>query len=95
MKIPIGIVDDHQLFLKSLALMLESFNNYSVVLMAINGKDLQEKISKENLPAIMLIDVNMPVMDGIATATWLKKNYPSIKLVALSMNDTDKTIMQC
>jgi len=93
MKIPIGIVDDHQLFLKSLALMLESFNNYSVVLMAINGKDLQEKISKENLPAIMLIDVNMPVMDGIATATWLKKNYPSIKLVALSMNDTDKTII--
>jgi DNA-binding NarL/FixJ family response regulator len=72
MKIPIGIVDDHQLFLKSLALMLESFNNYSVVLMAINGKDLQEKISKENLPASVLIDVNMAVMDGIATATWLK-----------------------
>ena len=47
MKIPVGIVDDHQLFLKSLGLMLESFNNYKVVLMAVNGKDLQEKISKK------------------------------------------------
>lgn len=93
MKIPVGIVDDHQLFLKSLGLMLESFNNYKVVLMAVNGKDLQEKISKKNLPEIILIDVNMPVMDGIATATWLKQTYSSVKMVALSMNDADKTII--
>jgi DNA-binding NarL/FixJ family response regulator len=44
MKIKIGIVDDHQLFLKSLALMLQSFNNYDVVIEASNGKNLQEKI---------------------------------------------------
>jgi DNA-binding NarL/FixJ family response regulator len=92
-QIPIGIVDDHQLFLKSLGLMLESFNEYKVVVMALNGKDLQEKIIIDNLPEIILIDVNMPVMDGIATATWLNQKYPSIKLVALSMNDTDKAII--
>ena len=93
MQIPIGIVDDHQLFLKSLGLMLESFKEYKVVLMALNGKDLQEKIMINDLPEIILIDVNMPVMDGIATATWLNQKYPSIKLVALSMNDTDKAII--
>ena len=93
MQIPIGIVDDHQLFLKSLGLMLESFKEYNVVLMALNGKDLQEKIIINDLPEIILIDVNMPVMDGIATATWLNQKYPSIKLVALSMNDTDKAII--
>jgi Response regulator containing a CheY-like receiver domain and an HTH DNA-binding domain len=93
MKIPIGIVDDHQLFLKSLSLMLESFKDYEVVVMAVNGKDLQEKLSKNNLPEIILVDVNMPVMDGIDTAMWLNQNYPLIKLVALSMNDTDKTII--
>jgi DNA-binding NarL/FixJ family response regulator len=94
MKIPIGIVDDHQLFLKSLSLMLESFKEYEVVVMAVNGKDLQEKLSKNNLPEIILVDVNMPVMDGIDTAMWLNQNFPLIKLVALSMNDTDKTIIE-
>jgi DNA-binding NarL/FixJ family response regulator len=94
MKIKIGIVDDHQLFLKSLALMLQSFNNYDVVIEASNGKNLQEKIEeKKSIPEIMLIDVNMPVMDGIVTATWLKTNYPEIKLVALSQNDGERAII--
>jgi DNA-binding NarL/FixJ family response regulator len=94
MKISIGIVDDHQLFLKSLSLMLQSFNIYEVVIEANNGKDLQEKMSNlKKVPEIMLIDVNMPVMDGIATATWVNKNYRSVKLVALSQNDGDKTII--
>lgn len=73
--------------------MLESFKEYEVVVTAVNGKDLQEKLSKNNLPEIILVDVNMPVMDGIDTATWLNQNYPLIKLVALSMNDSDKTII--
>lgn len=93
MKISIGIVDDHQLFLNSLGLMLESFNEFNVTVMAMNGRDLQERISKKNPPEIILIDVSMPVMDGIETATWLTQNYPLIKLVALSMNDSDKTII--
>jgi len=94
MKIKIGIVDDHQLFLKSLALMLHSFNNYDVIVEGSNGKDLQKKLTDSKLlPEIMLIDVNMPVMDGIATATWLNENYPEIKLVALSQNDGDKAII--
>jgi len=41
----------------------------------------------------MLIDVNMPVMDGIATASWINQNFRSVKLVALSQNDGDKTII--
>lgn len=94
MKINIGLVDDHQLFLKSLGLMLESFKNYEIVLEASNGKDLQQKITgKKILPDIILIDVNMPVMNGIETATWLNENYPQIKLVALSMNADDHAII--
>ncbi len=94
MKIPIGLVDDHQLFLKSLSLMLKSFRVYDVVLEALNGIDLQQKILHcARLPAIMLIDVNMPEMNGVETAKWVTKNYPQIKLVALSMNDTDSIII--
>ncbi len=94
MKIPIGIVDDHQLFLKSLSLMLKSFKVYDVVAEALNGKELQEKILQSSvIPSIMLIDVNMPVMNGIDTAKWLHINYPNTKLVALSMNDNDTVII--
>jgi len=92
--IKIGIVDDHQLFAKSLSLMLASFKNYQIVVEALNGKDLQEKLAdKKIIPEIMLIDVNMPIMNGIETAKWMHKKYPSIKLVALSMNDEDRIII--
>lgn len=95
MKVSVGIIDDHQLFLKSLVLMLHTFKKYEVVIQAVNGSDLQEKMKLGlNIPEIMLIDVNMPIMDGIATATWLSQKYPAMKLVALSMNDTDKTIIE-
>lgn len=94
MKIKIGLVDDHQLFLKSLGLMLDSFNNYQVILEASNGKDLQQKITNTtNVPSIILIDVSMPIMDGIETAKWISENYPTIKLVALSMNENDHSII--
>lgn len=95
MKIRIGLADDHQLFLKSLSLMLESLQGFEVVVEALNGADLQEKLpQKKELPDIMVLDVNMPIMDGIETAKWLQKEYPAIKLVALSMNDKDNIIIK-
>lgn len=94
MKIKIGIVDDHQLFLKSLGLMLSNFKKYEVVIEALNGKDLQEQIvTLQTPPEITFIDVNMPVMGGIETAAWLSSKYPTMHLVALSMNDSDKSII--
>ncbi len=94
MKITIGLIDDHQLFLKSLGLMLASFKNYDVVVEASNGKELQARmLACKTIPDIFLIDVAMPIMDGIETAKWLSTNYPTAKLVALSMNDNDSSII--
>jgi len=94
MKIRIGIVDDHQLFLRSLSLMLDDFEKYEVVVTAVNGQELQRKMKQlTDLPEIMLVDINMPVMDGVETATWLSDTYPSMKLIALSMNDADRFIV--
>ncbi len=92
--IKIGIVDDHQLFVKSLGMMLDTFKDYKVVLEACNGKDLLAKIAlQKELPDIILLDVNMPQMNGLECAQWLTEHYPAIKLVALSSNDNDQIII--
>jgi DNA-binding NarL/FixJ family response regulator len=92
--ISVGLVDDHQLFLKSLALMVNSFPGCTVTVEALNGIELQVKLQAPGrIPDIMLIDVNMPQMDGIATTAWLRKTFPATHLVALSMQDTDKSII--
>jgi DNA-binding NarL/FixJ family response regulator len=93
-KITIGLADDHQLFLKSLGLMIESFKNFTILAEALNGKQLIDKLSKlKTQPDIILLDVNMPIMDGPATAEYLAQHYPQIKVVALSMKDDDTTII--
>jgi DNA-binding NarL/FixJ family response regulator len=95
MKIKIGIVDDHRLFLKSLGLLLSTMGEYEIVVESVNGEDLQHRMRNvEVVPDIMLIDVNMPVMDGPETVKWLKKEYPVMKLVALSVNNSDKAVIE-
>jgi len=94
MNITLGIVDDHQLFLKSLSLLITSLEDFTIIVEAMNGKDLIDKIeSKKIEPDIILLDVNMPVMDGRQTAEYLTQKFPAIKLVALSMKDDDATII--
>lgn len=95
MNITLGIADDHQLFLKSLSLLISSLRDFTIIVEAINGKDLIEKLEQKKIePDIILLDVNMPVMDGQQTAEILVKKYPAIKLVALSMKDDDATIIK-
>ena len=94
MNITLGITDDHQLFLKSLSLLISSLQDFTIVAEAMNGRDLIDKLEAKKIePDIILLDVNMPVMDGKETAEYLTKKYPAIKLVALSMKDDDDTII--
>lgn len=94
MNITLGITDDHQLFLKSLSLLISSLQDFTILIEAMNGKDLIDKLeSKKIEPDIILLDVNMPVMDGKQTAEYLTQKFPAIKLVALSMKDDDATII--
>ena len=66
----------------------------TVLFDAGNGTELMEKISAYPLPEVILMDINMPEMDGYATTKWVKENYPQIKVLALSMYDEDKPIIQ-
>jgi len=89
------VVDDHSLFARSLEKLINSFSNFKVLFYAKNGVELQGLINKgEKLPDIILLDINMPVMNGFETAEWIKKNYPKIKILALSMDDDEQTILK-
>jgi DNA-binding NarL/FixJ family response regulator len=93
-KITIGLVDDHQLFVRSLSLLINSFKGYEVVVDALNGDQLLGKLpNSRSQPDILLIDVNMPGRDGISTAAVVSEKYPLTKIVALSMNDDDFSIL--
>jgi DNA-binding NarL/FixJ family response regulator len=94
MNIKIGIADDHQLFLKSLSTLINTFPGYEVVVEGLNGKELLHQLEiKDAEPDILLIDVDMPVMNGVATVQEISNKYPVIKMVALSIKDDDATII--
>lgn len=94
MKYEIGLVDDHQLFAKSLELLLNSFPAFTVSLVAYSGGEMQQKMKQlSRSPDIMLLDVSMPESGGADVATWLTSCYPEVKLAALTMNDGDKVIL--
>ncbi|HLW33375.1 MAG TPA: response regulator transcription factor [Aequorivita sp.] len=89
------IVDDHSLFAESLAKLINSFQDFRVLFQAKNGVELQQRLAEsKELPTIILLDINMPVMDGYETASWLKENQPKIKFLALSMEDDEQTILK-
>jgi two-component system, NarL family, invasion response regulator UvrY len=88
------LVDDHVLLRNGLASLIESFGNYKVLFQADNGKIFIEKLQPKNLPEIVLMDINMPLMDGYDTALWLKENHPEIKILALSMYDHENSIIR-
>ncbi len=89
----IALADDHSLLRIGLAQLVESLGN-TILFEADNGKELLDKLDKKNLPDIVLMDINMPEMDGFQTTQWLKTNHPEIKVLALSMYDNETSIIR-
>jgi len=93
-KIRVAIVDDHTLLRNALAKLIDSFEGYRAYFQAENGADMKDKLKRKLIPDIILLDVNMPGMNGFETAEWLFNNYPQIKVVALSMFSDEATIIR-
>lgn len=88
MKIKVIIADDHQLFREGLINLLRSATNIEVIAQAENGQDAIDK-AKHYKPDVLLVDIAMPVLNGIEATRILKEEMPELKIIAVSMH-TDK-----
>ena len=89
------IVDDHILLAQAISSLVDSFKQFSTKYLCSNGQELLDRISTEKiLPDIVLMDINMPILNGIETTEQLSKLYPSIKVLALSVEDEEETIIK-
>jgi len=94
-KCRVAIVDDHLLFAESLGKLINTFSNFEVCYHAKNGKELQSMFEiADVVPQVILLDINMPVMDGYETAKWLKENHADIHVLALSMEDDESAVLK-
>ena len=93
MKATIALTDDHILLRNGLANLLEELD-YEVLFQADNGKQLIEKLKTHPAPEVMLMDINMPQMDGYAATLWLKENHPTTKVLVLSMLDDEASLIR-
>jgi DNA-binding NarL/FixJ family response regulator len=90
-KISIGIAEDNVLALKSILKKLENFEDFDIALIANNGADLIQKYTLKSVDVI-LMDIEMPILDGIKATTNLKKLYPESRILMLTTFDDDEKI---
>jgi two-component system nitrate/nitrite response regulator NarL len=92
--VKIAMVDDHEMFRDGLRLALSANKTYHLVIESPNGAALLEELkgrSTRAMPDVLLLDIEMPVMNGVETASLLRDRYPFIKVVVLTMHtDMDK-----
>lgn len=86
------LVDDHRIFLEGLKELLEQQPSVKVVTTAENGKELFIKMQSYHVDVVIL-DIQMPKMNGIATALEIQQRYPEVRMLMLSMH-SDKTFVQ-
>jgi len=93
--IKLAVVDDHKLFRSGLISLIEAVSDsFSILFEADNGLALTQKLDNQNLPDIIIMDVNMPGMDGFETVQWLKDNHPEINVLVVSMIEKEETIVK-
>ncbi|MEZ4875145.1 MAG: response regulator transcription factor [Flavobacteriaceae bacterium] len=91
----VAIVDDHLLFASSLEKLIGSFKGFQVLFKAENGEDLKNQLKTQaQIPQIILLDINMPIMNGFETLKWLKIKHPQVIVLALSMDDNEMYILR-
>ncbi len=96
MKYSVVVVDDHTLLSQAIEGMVNTFDKFKVLYTCKNGEEVADffSASPKNIPDIVLVDVNMPVMNGIETTQWIVEHHPQVHVMVLSAEDADETILK-
>ena len=89
--IKVAIADDHKIFRKGVILSLRPYHNIKFVLEAENGEELIQGVESSK-PDIILMDLKMPVKDGIETTKYLNKHFPAIRILILTMYEDERFV---
>lgn len=92
-QIKIALADDHNLFRKGMEELIEDYDNMEVLYSVPNGQELINKLSSGKLPDVCLLDINMPELNGFETARKIKEQWPDIKILAVSVYDSEFNII--
>ena len=92
--IKIAIVDDNSFLIKTVQEKLSFFDDFLVKLTAFDGLDLIEKLEKNHNIDLILMDIEMPKMNGIEATEAVKTKYPHLKIIMLTVFDNDENIFK-
>jgi DNA-binding NarL/FixJ family response regulator len=90
--ITIAIADDYKIFREGLKLCFSGDNNLKVLFESDNGEELLEAL-KTQQPDVIIMDLNMPLLDGMEATKQVRKKYENIKILVVTMYDNDKFII--
>ena len=90
------VVDDHVLLSQAIGGLVQGFEKFNVLYLCKNGAELLDKFKEDpnNIPDLVLMDIKMPILNGIETTEKLKINYPNVKVLALSIEEDEYTILK-
>lgn len=94
MNIKIAIADDNTFLINTVKEKLSFFDNLKVRFSAMNGSDLLVKLENNHNLDLILMDIEMPVLNGIETTEVVKRKYPHIKIIMLTVFDNDENIFK-
>ena len=95
MNYSVVVVDDHFLLSQAIGGLVQGFRRFKVLYLCKNGSELLDKFdNKKNIPDLVLMDIKMPILNGIETTEILKKKFPSVKVLALSIEEDEYTILK-
>ncbi|HZG23656.1 MAG TPA: response regulator transcription factor [Chitinophagaceae bacterium] len=93
-EIKVALIDDHILLRDALAAVIAGFDHCRVTILANNGRHFIEHMKTCQSPDLVILDINMPVMDGFETARWIKDNYPALNILILTMFDSEIALIR-
>jgi two-component system invasion response regulator UvrY len=91
----IVLVDDHEVVREGLKALIEMMGPYKIIASFGNGRELIQALPLEPAPDLIILDLIMPVMDGISTMKWIKEQSVSIPVLVLSAENQTDTINEC